>query len=75
VRKAGIQAGDIIVGLEGLRVDNLPQYRAINASFDAEHQEMKLTLWRGQMFQATLTAPGRYMGVEFRSYPIQGWGE
>lgn len=75
VRKAGIQAGDIIVGLEGWRVDNLRQYRAINASFDAEHEEMKLAVWRGQIFQPTFTAPGRFMGVEFRSYPIQGWGE
>jgi hypothetical protein len=72
-RKAGVQAGDLIVGLEGFRVDNMAQYRAINASF--ETNDMKLTLWRGQIFRATLNAPNRLMGIEFRTYPIQGWGE
>lgn len=73
VRNAGLQAGDIVVGLEGWRVDNLRQYHAINALF--EHDVMKLTAWRGELAQITLKTPNRLMGVEFRTYPVEGWGE
>jgi hypothetical protein len=69
----GIQTGDIIVGLEGFRVDSLNQYYAINAFFSKE--EMKLTLWRGNLYTATIQAPNRLMGVQFRSHPIVGWKE
>jgi tetratricopeptide (TPR) repeat protein len=72
-RKAGLQAGDIIVGLEGFRVENLHQYYAIN-SFD-EREDMKLTAWRGRLSQVSVKAPRRLMGVEFRTYPIAGWSE
>jgi hypothetical protein len=72
-RKAGAQAGDIIVGIEGIRVDNLPQYYAVNGSF--ETNEMKLTLWRGGLFHVATTAPGRLIGVQIRTYPIEGWAE
>jgi hypothetical protein len=72
-RAAGLQAGDLIVGLEGWRVENLPQYRAINAFFKTE--QMKITAWRTQAFQVTLTAPNRLMGIDFRTYPITGWAE
>jgi S1-C subfamily serine protease len=71
--KHGIQAGDIIVGLEGFRVENLRQYYAINAFFSRE--QMKVTLWRGSIFTATIQAPNRLMGVQFRSHPIVGWKE
>ena len=71
--KHGIQTGDIIVGLEGFRVENLNQYYAINAFFGKE--QMKLTLWRGKVYAATIQAPNRLMGVQFRTYPIVGWAE
>jgi hypothetical protein len=73
VRAKGLQAGDIIVGLEGWQVDNLQQYRAINSFF--KDDAMKLRAWRGKSFDVTITAPDRYMGIEFRSYPIEGWAE
>jgi tetratricopeptide (TPR) repeat protein len=72
-RAAGLQAGDIIVGLEGWRVDNLRQYRAINAFFTGD--DMKIAAWRGRVLQVSVTAPNRLMGIEFRSHPIKGWGE
>jgi hypothetical protein len=72
-RAAGLQAGDLIVGLEGWRVDNLPQYRAINAFFKTD--VMKITAWRTNMFEVTVSAPNRLMGIEFRSHPIKGWAE
>lgn len=72
-RAAGLQAGDLIVGLEGWRVDNLPQYRAINAFFTTD--VMKITAWRTSVFEVTVTAPNRLMGIEFRTHPIKGWAE
>jgi hypothetical protein len=72
-RTAGLQAGDLIVGLEGWRVDNLPQYRAINAF--SKTDVMKITAWRTSAFAVTVTAPNRLMGIEFRTHPIKGWAE
>jgi tetratricopeptide (TPR) repeat protein len=72
-RAAGLQAGDIIIGLEGWRVENLSQYRTINAFSDNE--TMTIAVWRGRTFDVTVTAPNRLMGIEFRSYPIAGWAE
>ena len=72
-RRAGLQAGDIIVGLEGWRVENLTQYRAVNAFY--EQDEMTLTAWRGKLSPIQMTAPNRQMEIEFRTYPIEGWSE
>ena len=72
-RAAGLQAGDLIVGLEGWRVENRQQYRAINAFFKTE--AMKITAWRTKVFDVAVTAPNRLMGIDFRSHPIKGWAE
>jgi tetratricopeptide (TPR) repeat protein len=72
-RKAGLRAGDIVVGLEGWSVSNYDQYASINAFFDRE--EVKLTAWRGHLFTVATTAPNRLLGVEYRSYPVRGWAE
>jgi hypothetical protein len=73
-RQAGLFIGDLIVGLEGYRVETLDQYRAVNAFF--EQGEMKLTVWRGdKLLPITVTVPTRNMGVELRSYPIEGYRE
>jgi hypothetical protein len=72
-RKAGLQAGDVIVGLEGHRVDNLQQYRALNASY--LNDELHLTVWRGTLFNISATTPGRLFGIDIRTHPLQGWGE
>jgi hypothetical protein len=72
-RKAGLQAGDIVVGLEGWSVSNYDQYAAINAFFDRE--DVKLTAWRGHLFTVEASAPNRLLGVEYRSYPVRGWAE
>ena len=73
-RKARLQAGDLIVGLDGWRVDNLKQFRAINAF--SQRPDRKLTVWRGPIYEDTL--PWRAWSgtnVEFRTYPIVGWAE
>lgn len=70
-RRHGVQAGDVIIGIEGWRVDDQRQYRAASAT--ASTNVMKLTLWRGRVIAVELTAPGRLMGVEFRNHPMKGW--
>jgi hypothetical protein len=72
-RTGGLQTGDIIVGLEGWRVDNNRQYQAINAFYGNE--EIKLTAWRGALTHLTFTAKNRLIGIGLRSYPIEGWSE
>ena len=73
-RRAGLLIGDLIVGLEGYRVENFDQYRAVNAFY--EQDEMKLAVWRGdRLLPITIAAPNRTIGVELRSYPIEGYRE
>ena len=70
-RRHNIQVGDIIVGVQGGRVRNLAEYRALNAVPD--HERMDLTIWRGRIFRAEFEATARLMGVEFRNHPLKGW--
>jgi tetratricopeptide (TPR) repeat protein len=70
-RKAGIRAGDIVVGLEGWKVDTQEQYRAINAFFD--RPLVKLTLWRGALVKVEAQSPNRLFGTQLRTHPMKGW--
>jgi tetratricopeptide (TPR) repeat protein len=70
--KAGFQAGDIIVALEGYRVESLEQYEAINEAF-REKPEMTFTMWRGSNFERKITVPKREIDLELRSHPITGF--
>lgn len=70
-RKYGVRSGDIIVGLEGWRVDNAEQYFAINSFKD--DAEMKLTLWRGQLVTIDAKSPTRLLGTELQTHPMKGW--
>ena len=73
-RRAGLLIGDLIVGLEGHQVESYEQYRAVNAFF--EQDEMKLTVWRGdKLLPIAVTAPNRTIGVQLRTYPVEGWSE
>jgi hypothetical protein len=72
-RKAGIRTGDIIVGLEGWRVDSLRQYRAINEFFD--QPRVKLTVWRGALIKIEGDAPTRLFGMQIETHPLKGWIE
>jgi S1-C subfamily serine protease len=73
-RFAGLLIGDLIVGVEGYRAENLDQYRAVNAFF--EQDDMKLTVWRGdKLLPIALTAANRTIDVELRSYPLEGYRE
>ncbi len=70
-RKYGIRTGDIIVGLDGWRVDSLEQYYAINSFKD--DAEMKITLWRGQLVTIDAKSPTRLLGTELQTHPLKGW--
>jgi hypothetical protein len=70
-KKYGVRAGDIIVGLEGWKVDTAEQYFAINAFKD--DPAMKLTLWRGQLVTIDAKSPTRLLGTELQTHPMKGW--
>jgi hypothetical protein len=70
-RKYGVRAGDIIVGLEGYRVDNQEQYFAINAFKD--DPVMKITLWRGQLVTIEAKSPTRLLGTDLQTHPLKAW--
>jgi hypothetical protein len=72
-RKVGIRAGDIIVGLEGFKVESFEQYRAINHFF--EQDRVKLTLWRGSLIKIDAETPNRLFGTDIKTYPLKGWIE
>jgi hypothetical protein len=72
-QKAGIRSGDIIVGLEGWRVDTVEQYFAINSFF--EQPRVKLTLWRGTLIKIDAETPNRLFGTDIRTHPLKGWIE
>ncbi|HJU44233.1 MAG TPA: hypothetical protein VJ691_15510 [Vicinamibacterales bacterium] len=72
-RRAGIRTGDIVVGLEGWRVDSVPQYRAINAFYD-DDPTVRLTISRGgQLIKIEAKSPTRLFGTEIQTHPMKGW--
>lgn len=70
----GLQAGDVIVAVDGWRVDNMVQYRAVRA-FPVEGG-FTLTVARGAT-RLDVTIPNRAFVPDFRiaNYPVQGWIE
>jgi tetratricopeptide (TPR) repeat protein len=72
-RKVGLQAGDIIVAVDGFQVTNLPQYYAVRAFPEAG--PFTLTLWRGHLINVKIA--DRWFVPEFHieNYPVQGWIE
>ena len=72
--KLGLQAGDVIVAVDGWRVDNMVQYRAVRA-FPMEGG-FTLTVARGAT-RLDVTIPNRAFvpGFKIANYPVQGWIE
>jgi hypothetical protein len=71
-RAAGIRAGDIIVGLDGWRVDDTYQYFAILTFKD--DPTVSLTVSRGgQLVKIQATSPTRKFGTELQPHPMKGW--
>ena len=70
-RKVRLQAGDIIVGVDGWLVENYKQYDAI-MSFVSTEAPHKYAAWRGVLFNVDLMA--RH-GMTLKSHPLKGWME
>ncbi len=73
-RKVGLQAGDVIVAVDGWRVDNMVQYRTVRA-FPLDGG-FTLTVARGPA-RLPVTIANRAFVPDFRiaNYPVQGWLE
>jgi hypothetical protein len=72
-RRFGIQAGDLIVGLDGWRVESLKQYHTVRA-FSTD-ERMRVVLWRGVRLDVEARAEHRWFNIDLRTHPIQGWAE
>jgi tetratricopeptide (TPR) repeat protein len=68
-RRVRLQAGDIIVGVDGWIVENKEQYNAVMAFSDPTDLH-RLTAWRGILF--TVELPENH-GMDLQSYPLKGW--
>lgn len=72
-RRHGIQSGDLIVALDGWRVESLQQYQAVRAFSTGDRLHM--VLWRGARIDVDAEVPNRMFNIDLRSYPIRGWAE
>jgi hypothetical protein len=70
-RRVRLQAGDIIVGVDGWKVESKEQYNAVIAMLPP-HAKHKLTAWRGVLFTVELWANH---GMTLATYPLKGWIE
>lgn len=68
-RRVRLQAGDIIVGVDGFVVEDKEQYEAIVA-FSMAGVRHKLTAWRGVLF--TVELPENH-GMVLEDHPLRGW--
>jgi len=64
-----LQAGDIIVGLDGWLVKSKEQYQAIMAFAD-DGVKHKITAWRGVLFTVEANED---IGMELETFPLVGW--
>jgi len=70
-RRVRLQAGDIIVGVNGWKVESREQYDAAIA-LTPQHIKHKLTAWRGVLFTVELPANN---GMTLKTHPLKGWIE
>lgn len=64
-----LQAGDIIVGVDGWLVQSKEQYQAIMALAD-DGVKHKITAWRGVLFTVEADED---IGMELETFPLAGW--
>jgi hypothetical protein len=68
-RRVRLQAGDIIIGVDGWLVENKEQYDTVIA-FAEPASVHKLTAWRGVLF--TVDIPENH-GMDLQTHPLRGW--
>ena len=70
-RQAGLRAGDIIIGVDGFKVDNVEQLDAV-LWFKPTAKTYQFTAWRGVLLTAEV--PTRH-GMTLKTHPLKGWIE
>jgi S1-C subfamily serine protease len=72
--KLGLQASDVIVAVDGWRVDNMVQYRSVRAFPLSGGFTLKVARGATRIY---VTIPDRAFVADFRiaNYPVQGWIE
>ncbi|MNC90394.1 hypothetical protein D3C83_64860 [compost metagenome] len=68
-RRVRLQAGDIVVGVDGWLVDNQEQYEAV-MRFSPSSPRHSFTAWRGVLFTVELHANHR---MDLQNHPLRGW--
>jgi hypothetical protein len=68
-RRVRLQAGDIIVGVDGWLVENKEQYDAV-MKFNPGLVRHQYTAWRGILF--TVDLPESH-GMDLQDHPLKGW--
>lgn len=63
-----LKAGDVVVGLDGYRVDNMRQYFYVR-ELDRGNPVMKVVVWNGERYaEMSVTVPARLFGVRMSDY-------
>jgi hypothetical protein len=70
-RQVRLQAGDIIVGIDGWKIESVEQFDAV-LWFEPEAKTHKFTAWRGQLFTVDLSTSH---GMTVKTHPLKGWIE
>jgi len=70
-REAGLRAGDIIIGVDGFKVDSVEQLDAV-LWFKPQAKTYKFTAWRGVLLTAEVDT--RH-GMTLKTHPLKGWIE
>jgi tetratricopeptide (TPR) repeat protein len=66
VREIGMEKGDIIVALDGIRVHDLPQYVYVRSRLKTP--ELRLIWWTGQRYlEAVASPPAHRFGADFHT--------
>ncbi|HUQ89290.1 MAG TPA: hypothetical protein VM096_17145 [Vicinamibacterales bacterium] len=70
-RKAGLQAGDIIIGVDGFKVENVDQLDTV-MWFKPQAKTYQLTAWRGVLITSEIPTNHR---MTLKTHPLKGWIE
>lgn len=70
-RQVRLQAGDIIVGIDGWKIESFEQFDAV-LWFEPDAKTHKYTAWRGVLFTVDLSTNH---GMTVKTHPLKGWIE
>jgi hypothetical protein len=70
-RQVRLQAGDIVVGVDGWKIESFEQWDTV-LWFEPAAKTHKLTAWRGVLFTVDLSTNH---GMKVKTHPLKGWIE